>query len=342
MPTPSTMDDGDLFFELPLNRWPLFENQSLAKSKLVLRYDLVAQLDMFNAEGTGLGLRDPYSAAREIRMTPRDRKRLAALIDAGSYDVYSTRAALSTLLSDEELNAIRIPEDDQAKLQIYLNAYSRGLLAVLLDGTDIAITSRSSLASVLQGEAREQVLVNVQNIAKRLGIVPGDLVFYISRLAEMILAISYFRRVFELMIPNMQALLKFVKKLHDTQGVDMRFPGLKRDTDAVIGRGRDTMVFLKQYFRHFTRVEDFFETITPEKFQRLSIAVNVHYRAIGLLICFWQIRIDQWRRKFANVKGEARTGTLEQRYNFFKEVIDVCQDRLTEPLEHMRGAEIHI
>lgn len=341
------MDEGDLFFELPLNRWPLFENQSLAKSKLVLRYDLAAQLDMFNAEGVGLGLRDPYLAAREIRLTERDRKRFAALLKSGSYDVYSTRAALSTLLGDDELAAIRIPEPDQVKLQIYLNAYSRGLLTALLDGTDIAITSRSSLATVLEGEAREQVLANVQMISKRLGIVPGDLVVYIGRLAEMILAVSYFRRVFELMIPDMQAMLRFVKKLHDMRGVDLRFPGIRRDTDAVISCGRDTLVFLKQYFIHFSRVEDFFETITPEKFHRLSTSIDIHYRAIGLLICFWQIRIDQWRRKFANVrmgdvKGEARTGTLEQRYNFFKEVIDVCLDRTAEPLEQMRAAEIHI
>ncbi|MCB2107591.1 MAG: hypothetical protein KDE14_07825 [Rhodobacteraceae bacterium] len=331
----------DQFFALPLDKWPIFENQSLAKSKLILRADLRPQVDMFNSDGIGLGLRDPLSVVKEIALEQEDRRRLNALLHAGSYDVYSVRATLSPLLSDDELAAIKIPDEDQEKLQKYLNAYSHGLLEVLLDGTDVVINTRSTLASVLKGEVREQVLANIAHIAEKLGITPPEIVVYVARLSEMILAVSYYRRVFEATLPRIQQLLKFVKKLHDVKGAESHFPGIYDDTQKVIELGRDTLLAMKHYFDGFMKVENFFATITPDKFRNLSEGLDAHYRAIGYLICFWQIRIDEWERKFAIAKGEFRTGTLEQRYIFFKESIDIHLDKALEPLAVMQSAEFY-
>ena len=338
------MEQADLFFELPLNKWPIFANQALNKAKLVLKYDLTPQVDLFNDGGTGQGLRDPVQAAMELRLNEKDRPRFAELLKARSYDVYSVRAVLGAELSDADLAHIKISEADQAKLQTYLNNYSRGLLKVLLEGSDVQITSRSSLSSVLLGAAKGTVFKNIVAISKRLGIQPQDIVGYIGRLSEMILAISYYQRVYDTSLPDLREFLLFVKRMHDTEGVGARFPTLKKDTSNVMTAGRNTIVYLKDYFHQFEKVENFFQTITPEKFKSLSESVEIHYRAIGTLLCFWQIRVDQWKHKFGGggKTEDKREGTIEQRWKFFKETIDVHFDKIIEYLDIIKAAEVKI
>ena len=338
------MEQADLFFELQLNKWPLFENQALNRAKLVLKYDLTPRVDLFNdSSGVGQGLRDPVQAAMELRLNDKDRPRFAGLLKARSYDVYSVRAVLGDQLSDAELAHIAISASDQAKLQVYLNNYSRGLLKVLLEGSDIQITDRSSLAGVLMGAAKGTVFKNIVAISKRIGIQPQDIVGYIGRLSEMILAISYYQRVYDNSLPDLREFLVFIKKLHDTEGVGARFPSLRKDTQSVMTAGRNTIVYLKDYFQQFEKVENFFQSITPEKFKALSDAVETHYRAIGTLLCFWQIRVDQWKQKYGGGKAEdRREGTIEQKWKFFKETVDVHFEKITEYLEVVKGAEVKL
>jgi hypothetical protein len=336
------MEQADLFFELPLNKWPVFENQALNKAKLVLKYDLTPQVDLFNDGGLGQGLRDPVQAAMELRLNDKDRPRFAGLLKARSYDVYSLRAAMADQLSDDDLAHIKISEADQARLQTYLNNYSRGLLKVLLDGSDVQITSRSSLANILLGAAKGTVFKNIVAISQRLGINPQDIVGYIGRLSEMIMAISYYQRVYDSSLPDLRELLLFVKKMHDTPGIGARFPSLKKDTQEAMTAGRNTIVYLKDYFEQFQKVENFFQSITPEKFKALSDSVENHYRAIGTLLCFWQIRVDQWKRKFAGKSEDRREGTIEQKCKFFKETIDVHFDKITDCLEVVKSAELKL
>lgn len=336
------MEPIDLFFELPMDRWPLFENKSLSRSKLVIGYDMKPQLDMFNTEGMGQGLRDPVQAAVELRLNDAERARMACLLKATSFDVYSVRAALSEVLTDVEMAKIKIPEKDQALLQSYLTNYSRGLLAALLACTDMPVTSRSSLSDLMNSEARGAVLTNIVDISKKLGIKPNDIVTYIGKLSEIILAISYYQKVYDGFAPLQRELLMFVKRLHDEKGVGAQFPGLKQDAQDVMTRGRNSLVYLKNYFDQFRKVENFFATITPEKFKALSDGVEIHYRAIGRLVCFWQIRINQWQRKYASGKGERGEGTVHQRYKFFKETIDLNLDKIDDSIELVRCAELNI
>jgi hypothetical protein len=278
----------------------------------------------------------------EMRLTDKDRSRLAGLLKATSFDVYSVRAAMSEALTDEDLAKIKIPDKEQAQLQTYLTNYSRGLLSALLAGTDMTVTSRSSLATIMQSEARGVVLANIVEISKKLGIKPQEIVTYIGKLAEIILAISYYQRVYDGFSPQLRELLLFVKKLHDAEGVGAQFPGLKKDTQEVMSSGRNALVFLKGYFEQFKKVENFFNSITPEKFKALSDGVEKQYRAIGQIVCFWQIRVDQWQRKFPSTGDERREGTVQQRYKFFKESIDVNLDKIGESLDIVKQAELNI
>jgi DNA-binding Xre family transcriptional regulator len=44
------------------------------------------------------------------------------------------------------------------------------------------VTSRSSLADLMNSEARGAVLTNIVDISKKLGIKPNDIVTYIGKL----------------------------------------------------------------------------------------------------------------------------------------------------------------
>jgi hypothetical protein len=332
---------GDAFFELPLEQWGMFDSPSLCQSKIVLLNDLQPVVDMFNDDGVGVGARTSTEIVTELRLSDKDRKRLVALLGARSYDVYSVRAAMSDQLSDEELERIKIPEAEKRRLQFYLNNYSRGLLNIILEGTDIEITDRSSLSSILEGHNREKVLRNLIDIANRLRIEPEEIVNYIGKLSEVILAISYYHRVYDNMIEELKELLLEVRKMQTDQALCLRFPGLKDDALEVLEYGRDTLGGLNEYFKKFKKVERFLDKeITPEKFRALREGVESHFRAIGSVLCFWQIKVDGWRHRFIDSRGRLKDSTSEQRYNYFKEELHYNIYLIQRTLDIVKTAEI--
>ena len=332
---------GDVFFEMPLNKWGIFESTSLLNSKIALLSDLVPVVDMFNAEGVGVGARSSTEVVAELKLSDRDRARLIALLGARSYDVYSVRAALSDQLTDEELLRINIPEAEKKRLQFYLNNYSRGLLNVILEGTDIEITDRSSLTNILEGKNREKVLKNLIDIANRLRIEPEEIVNYIGKLSEIILAISYYHRVYDKMTEELKDLLLEVRKMQNDQALCLCFPGLKDDATEVLEDGRDTLGGLNEYFNRFRKVERFFDKeITPEKFKTLRDGVEKHFRAIGKVVCYWQIKVDAWKHRFIDSRGRLKDSTSEQRYNFFKEELHYNVYLIRETLDIIKEADI--
>jgi hypothetical protein len=332
---------SDVFFEMPLNKWNLFASPSLNKSKIVLLNDLTPVVDMFNAEGVGIGARSSTEIVNELRLSDKDRRRLVALLGARSYDVYSVRAAMSDQLSDEELESIKIPESEKKRLQFYLNNYSRGLLNVILEGTDIKITDRSSLTTILEGQNREKVLKNLIEIANKLLIEPEDIVNYISKLSEIILALSYYHRVYDSIIEELKDLLLEVRKMQKDKPLCLRFPGLRDDAQEVLEYGRDTLSGLNSYFDRFKKVERFLDKeITPEKFRDLKDGVEAHFRAIGKVLCFWQIKVDGWQSRFIDNFGRRKDSTSEQRYNFFKEEMHYNIYLIRETLDTIKLADI--
>src|SRR5262245_32510242 len=130
------LEQIDVFFEMKLDKWAIFDSKTLASSKVVLLQDLKPVVDMFNAEGVGIGIRTAAEVISELSLNDHDRKRLVALMSARSFDVYSVRAALNDYLSDTELEQIQIGKKEQERLQMYMNNYSRGLLRVILEGTE--------------------------------------------------------------------------------------------------------------------------------------------------------------------------------------------------------------
>ncbi len=311
----------DIFFEMPLNKWQIFDSKTLANSKVVLLQDLKPVVDMFNSAGVGIGIRTAMEVISELGLNEHDRRRLVAIMSARSFDVYSVRAALNDYMTDAELEQIKLPAKEQERLQQYMSNYSRGLLKVILEGTDTKVTSRSSLSTILEGANRGAVLKNLIDIAGKLRIEPQGIVVYISKLSEIILAISYYQRVYDTMLPDLREMLGEVKKLHDQPGLQSRFPGLREETQVALDNGRNTVVTLNGYFDLFHKVEKFFDDITPEKFKSMRESVEVHYRAIGMIVCFWQIKINDWRDRFWDERGRRRDSTIEQKYNFFKDTI---------------------
>ncbi|MSO72908.1 MAG: hypothetical protein EXQ84_04780 [Rhodospirillaceae bacterium] len=132
MPMSKKPQPVDIFFEMPLDKWRIFDSKTLAQSKIVLLNDLRPVVDMFNAAGIGIGIRTASEVITELGLSSQDRQRLVALIGARSFDVYSVRAALNDFLSDSELDQIKLPAKESERLQSYMNNYSRSLLSVIL------------------------------------------------------------------------------------------------------------------------------------------------------------------------------------------------------------------
>ena len=333
----------DIFFELPLDKWPIFDSKTLSRSKIVLLHDLKPVVDMFNAEGVGIGVRTATEVMTELGLNTHDRQRLVSLMSSRSFDVYSVRTALNDYLTDAELELIQLGAKEQERLQGYMNNYSRGLLKAILEGTDVKVTGRSSLSSILEDTSnRGAVLKNLIEIAAKLRIEPTEIVVYISKLSEIILAISYYQRVYDSLLPDLRELLVEVKKLHEQNSLMNRFPGMKEETLEAMNAGRHSILTLNGYFDQFHKIENFFDDITPEKFKSMRENVEVHYRAIGMIVCFWQIKINEWRRRFLDGKGKRRDSTWEQKYNFFKDTVSGNLYTIEDNVELLKNAKLDL
>ena len=223
-----------------------------------------------------------------------------------------------------------------------MNTYSRGLLSVILQGTDVKVTSRSSLSEILDGANRGAVLKNLVDIASRLRIEPTEIVAYIAKLSEIILAISYYQRVYDVLLADLRELTAEVKKLNEQVSLSVRFPGVKDETKEALAAARNTVLTLNGYFDQFHKVERFFDVITPEKFRGMRESVEIHYRAIGMIVCFWQIKISEWRRRFWDDRGRRRDSTWEQRYNFFKDTVYHNLYVIEENIELIKNAKLDL
>src|SRR5262245_18316751 len=78
MAVAAQIDSADIFFEMPLNKWPLFVSKALSPAKVVLLHDLKPLVDMFNATGVGVGIRTASEAVAELKLSTKDRQRLVA------------------------------------------------------------------------------------------------------------------------------------------------------------------------------------------------------------------------------------------------------------------------
>lgn len=334
----------DAFFELPLNKWQVFESKTLNKAKIVLLHDLRPVVDMFNSDDSsvGIGSRTVSETVEALNLSDNDRERLMGLMSTRSFDVYSVRAALNDFLSDEELSRIKLGPEEQKRLEKYLGNYSRGLLRTILDGSDVKISDRASLSSLFDENNRDVVQKNIVGLAKKLRIRPDEIVVYIARLSEIILAISYYNRVYDNSKPALRGLLTEIKALHDDPGLHFRFPTLKRDTRKALTYGTKTFKLMDTYFNDFKRVEGFFDEITPEKFRRLREAVAKHYQALGMILCYWQIKITAWEKRFYDRDGRPKDSTGEQRYKFFQDNVVYNLDSLDSFFRVIETADLPI
>ena len=335
-----TTENLEAFFEMPLSKWNLFESSTLKRSKMVLLNDLNPVVDMFNADEVGVGGRSAQEVIAELGLSPQDRERIMALMEARSFDVYSVRAVLAEFLNDEELERIAIPDEEKKRLESYLSNYSRTLLKAIVEGANIEVTSRASLTDLFEGPSREIVLKNVVDIAAKLRIEPNEIVAYISKLTEIILAISYYKRVYDSMKEDLQTVLMEIKRVQDEKSLYFRFQGLKEETRFALTVGRGAMMQLDRYFEEFDKLDRFFEVITPEAFRQLKEGVEQHYHAIGVVLCFWQIKISEFRNRWYDKRGRTRDLTAEQRYNFFKDTVFFNIRSIVDKVEYLESADL--
>lgn len=311
----------DRFFELPLDRWNLFTNTALKRSKIVLASDLNPVIDFFNADGVGIGARSADQAAAELNLVPHDKERLSALLKLRSYDVYTLRAALGTLLPAEEFERLALPDDEKRLLEEYTRDYTRALFKLIFEDGQAEATDRNSMRAMLEGSSREIVQKNVMALAGKFDIVPEQLVNYIAGLGEMMLAIAFYRRCFDNSRALMQEFLIDIKGLYDDKILHYRHVHLARRSLQMLTWGAQTVKILDQYFKSFNEIGQIWDNITPERFRQLRDGIERQYPLIGTILCIWQVKLNDWANRFYNKRGKKKDGSPELFATFFGERI---------------------
>jgi hypothetical protein len=309
------------FFELPLNRWQLFDSGTLRSSKIVLASDLNPVIDFFNSEDVGIGGRNAKQTAAELHLSSADEQRLAALLRLRSYDVYSLRAALGAHLAPEQFEKLVLPDSEKRLLEGYTRDYTRALFALIFqDGTQ-EVPDRQRMRELLEGSTTEIVQKNVMVLAQKFGIKPVELVNYIAGLGEMLLAIAFYRRAFETSLPGMQQFLKEIRSIVDNAFVRARNPELAPGIEKMVGYGVRTIKLMQAYFASFDDIGRIWENITPERFRKIREQVEEQYPTIGTTLCIWQVKISAWNYRFHRHGRKAADNSPVQFAQFFQERI---------------------
>jgi hypothetical protein len=320
-PPPAQDSPYRRFFELPLNRWQLFDSVNLRGSKIVLASDLNPIIDFFNAEDVGIGGRNAKQTASELHLSDSDERRLDALLRLRSYDVYSLRAALGSHLAPELFDQLVLPDGEKRQLEEYTRDYTRALFSLIFEDSGIEVSDRQGMRDLLDGSSREIVQGNVMALAQKFAIKPIDLVNYIAGVGEMLLAIAFYRRAFESSRPALQKFLKEVRSILDNQFLRSRHPELRPSVEKVVSYGARTIKLMDAYFASFNDIGKIWENITPERFRKIRETVEEQYPTIGTTLCIWQVKMNAWNRRFHRPNRQASDNSHAQFAVFFQERI---------------------
>jgi hypothetical protein len=325
------------FFDLPLNRWKLFDSVNLNQSRVVLASDLNPLIDFFNSAEVGIGGRDAKQASAELNLDQTDQRRLSALLQLRSYDVFTLRAALGAHLTPERFEQLVLPDGEKRQLEEYTRDYTRALFALIFEESGIEATNRQAMRELLEGSTKEIVQRNVIGLAQKFAIKPTELVNYIAGVGEMLLAIAFYRRAFEVSRPLMHRFLKELRSLHEHQFIGQQNLELQNNTKKVIAYGARTMKLLDGYFQSFNDIGKIWENLTPERFRDIRGAVESQYPTIGSTLCIWQVKLDAWNHRFHRALRKASDNSPVQFAVFFQERIFPNFEKIEFHLDRIRN-----
>jgi hypothetical protein len=327
------------FFELPLDKWQLFDSVNLRRSKIVLASDLNPTIDFFNSAEVGVGGRNAKQAAAELNLADSDQARLAALLRLRSYDVYTLRAALGGHLTSERFERLALPDSERRLLEEYTREYTRALFALVFEDTGIEASNRQGMRDLLEGSTKEIVQRNVLALAQRFAIKPTELVNYIAGFGEMLLAIAFYRRAFEATRPALHGFLKEIKGLYDNQFLCSRHANLHQNGQKMLNLGARTMKLMDGYFQSFTDIGKIWATITPERFKQIRDSVEKQYPIVGATLCIWQVKLNAWNTRFHRANRKASDNSPVQLAVFFQERIFPDFEKIETYLDQIRTFE---
>ena len=333
--TPAEVPETYKFFDLPLNKWDLFDSQTLKSTRVILGADLNPIIDFFNSADVGIGGRDAREAAAELSLPEPDRKRLEALLRVRSYDVYTLRAALGSFLSPERFDQLALPESERRQLEEHTKEYTRALFAIIFEDSGIEVSNRQAMRDLLEGSTKELVQRNVMALAQKFAIKPTELVNYIAGVGEMLLAIAYYKRAFEYTRLDLHSFIREIQSLHQHQFVVLQHPDVPQNARKILALAARTTKALDSYFESFNGIGKIWENLTPERFRRIREAVERQYPIIGSTLCIWQVKLDAWNRRFH--RTTRRDASPVQFATFFQERIFPNFERIQVHLDRIRN-----
>jgi hypothetical protein len=323
------------FFDLPLDRWELFDSRTLRSSRIVLGSDLNPIIDFFNSADVGVGGRDAREAAAELSLPDPDRRRLEALLRVRSYDVYTLRAALGSHLSPERFEQLALPDSEKRQLEEHTKDYTRALFAIIFEDSGIEAGNRQAMRTLLEGSSKEIVQRNVMALAQKFAIKPTELVNYIAGVGEMLLAIAFYRRAFDYTRLDLHTFIREIKTLHEHQFVVTQHPDLQQNTRKILALGARTTKLLDDYFESFNGIGKIWENLTPDRFRQIREAVERQYPIIGSTLCIWQVKLEAWNRRFH--RTTRRDNSPAQFATFFQERIFPNFEKIQLQLDRIRN-----
>jgi len=296
--------DRDALHVLPLAIVP-FVTPKLQHAKMLKNARLETVVQLFEGHGSGSGQIDPglihHEFSWEKGTEERDYLTVQKLARLSSYDVYSLRILLrQNGIEVESADSLKLSDDKQTELNSYMVDFTRPLIADLF-GSAQDFQSFGEIIEELSKLDSEVVKTNLTALSEKLGMQIHDLPSFLETYGDVYLSLSYFRQVFDRLVPKMDNFIESSSEIcgHYQLRSNRNLIDTCRKIASTMSEKMNLVVGFIENFTNSPEME--WHRLNKDKFQSFAKNVILYHTTIGGLLCMLSVKMQSWHDQFPDL-----------------------------------------
>ncbi len=297
----------DALHILPLRIIPL-ETPGLRRLRLIKNVRLDSVVELYKDQGHK-SAQVPLDALHSVFQSyaeplRKDMPLLQSLSSIPSFDVYTLRVALRALnLSIDMKKELQLSEGKRKELTEHMKVFTHPLIQQIYGSADFVVNDVSDIMKLIASPNREDALKNLRMMSQKLNVPLTEIPRFLEDYGDTFLSLAYFRSCLDLVVPQVQGFLDWLKPLEENQMIKQDRMS-KQMLDKVKESLSGVIISLTGRFEAFNRKSaDFWKDINADSFAKMKDLVFSNHRSIGGVLCGLSVKMQLWRDRFPTASG---------------------------------------
>jgi hypothetical protein len=297
----------DALHILPLRIIPL-ETPGLRRLRLIKNVRLDSVVELYKDQGHK-SAQVPLDALHSVFQSyaeplRKDMPLLQSLSSIPSFDVYTLRVALRALnLSIDMKKELQLSDGKRKELTEHMKVFTHPLIQQIYGSDDFVVNDVSDIMKLIASPNREDALKNLRMMSQKLNVPLTEIPRFLEDYGDTFLSLAYFRSCLDLVVPQVQGFLDWLKPLEENQMIKQDRMS-KQMLDKVKGSLSGVIISLTGRFEAFNRKSaDFWKDINADSFAKMKDLVFSNHRSIGGVLCGLSVKMQLWRDRFPTASG---------------------------------------